>query len=415
MRVFYGWYLVILVLFLMAVGMGIISYGYAVLMAPVGIEFEASRFQLMQGMMFQVLISSTLGPLVGPLVDRLPMRWLVGVGVVMLAAGLWVLSLATALWHAIAAFSLFFSMVLLLLGPLTLLTLVARWFSAKRGLALGVAALGTSTGGFFFPPLIQWLIDSYGWRDACQLLATGVMLLCLPLVLWLMVDRPKAMGLEPDGGTVPVAAAVSTAQSVGGADFGTARGILGSRVFWLLAFVIAALYSVFSVLLSNLALFARDQGVDSSTAAMLLSLLALAGMTGKILFGFLADRTAPWLALLGSALLLLGGVGCFLAAGGLLFLMAGSGLCGLATGAIVPATGMTVARAFGSDNYGRVMGLLQPLTTLPAIVMPPLAGFLFDRSGSYQAVFSLLGLFLLLAIAATPMMRQRSAGLQPAL
>jgi MFS family permease len=74
------------------------------------------------------------------------------------------LSLLTPqLWFLYALFA-----ILGLIGPGTSAvphaSLISRWFTARRGLALGVMMCGTGTGGIIWPITGQELIDRVGWR-----------------------------------------------------------------------------------------------------------------------------------------------------------------------------------------------------------------------------------------------------------
>ena len=45
----------------------------------------------------------------------------------------------------------------------TLLT--AQWFVRRRGIAVAICASGNYVAGTIWPPLIQWGITNWGWRD----------------------------------------------------------------------------------------------------------------------------------------------------------------------------------------------------------------------------------------------------------
>jgi len=71
--------------------------------------------------------------------------------------------------------SLYFSYGLLLPVPLAAIhtgwiVAVQKQFPESRGAATGVLMTGGGAGLFLLPPLLQWLIDTYGWRAAYCLL-----------------------------------------------------------------------------------------------------------------------------------------------------------------------------------------------------------------------------------------------------
>jgi MFS family permease len=71
---------------------------------------------------------------------------------------------------------------------------------------------------------------------------------------------------------------------------------------------------------------------------------------------------------------------------------------------MLPVWGSILAVLFGAANYGRVMGMMNPLIMPLTLIGAPLAGFIFDTRGAYDGAFILfavglcVGLALLLAI-----------------
>jgi MFS family permease len=45
-----------------------------------------------------------------------------------------------------------------------MLTTVSRWFTKRRGLALGIVTAGIGAGILIISPLATYLISAYGWR-----------------------------------------------------------------------------------------------------------------------------------------------------------------------------------------------------------------------------------------------------------
>jgi len=61
---------------------------------------------------------------------------------------------------------LMFSLALSAAGSMSVIYLVSSWFVKHRGLAIGIALVGTSMGSAILPSLNPYLIESYGWRQA---------------------------------------------------------------------------------------------------------------------------------------------------------------------------------------------------------------------------------------------------------
>tara|TARA_R110002094_G_scaffold61441_6_gene72020 strand:- start:2427 stop:3632 length:1206 start_codon:yes stop_codon:yes gene_type:complete len=390
---FYGWWLVGVAFLVLMVSNGSIMYSYSVVAVPLGEAFNASRMTMMLGMTGMTLAGGLISPFLGGLIDRGSLRGMMLLGALGLALGYVLLSVTTASWQVPLVYAGLMVLGINLLGPLTTSTLLARWFSRRRGMALGVAAVGTSVGGFVFPPLVQWLIDSYEWRNALRILGVGTLLVTLPAV-WLVANRPADRGLHPDGDAPPSGPAFVPPPL-------STSALLRDRNFWLVAMAMGLLFGVYSALLANLVPFALGVGALAERAAFLVSVIALAGIVGKLSFGAIADRLDLRAALAASMVLVLSGVSCYLVSETYAGLVIGSASLGLAAGGMLPVWGSLLAVLFGAANYGRVMGLMNPVIMPLTLIGPPLAGLIYDTSGSYGAAFVgfigalLLGLVLL--------------------
>ena len=54
---------------------------------------------------------------------------------------------------------------------------VGYYFESKRALATGIAVCGSGFGTFVFPPLVNILIEYYGWKGA-NLIISAIILNC---------------------------------------------------------------------------------------------------------------------------------------------------------------------------------------------------------------------------------------------
>jgi OFA family oxalate/formate antiporter-like MFS transporter len=67
---------------------------------------------------------------------------------------------------------------------------VSQWFTEKRGLAVGVTAMGPGAGSLVFSPLAAWLIFSYGWNMAYIVVGAICWVLFIPITRF-MRQAPK--------------------------------------------------------------------------------------------------------------------------------------------------------------------------------------------------------------------------------
>ncbi|MCX7162391.1 MAG: MFS transporter [Betaproteobacteria bacterium] len=392
---YYGWRIVAVAMLGLGLSNGLTSYSFGLLVLPIGTEFGASRMEMMWAMTAGALTSILISPAAGTLMDKRSARVLFTIGALFLSAALVLISLARNVWEFILVFGVVMSVSNTLLGPLGANTLVARWFSRQRGRALGVTAIGTSLGGLLVPLMLQTLIDAYGWRTACLSMAGVVLLLLLPPILLLVRSRPADLGLLPDGAV----AAVDAQGAAAAATNAEMPDLLRDAAFWRISLAVGVLMAAFTAVLANLVPFAVGHGVAPKQAALLISVISVAGVSGKLLFSVFADRINLKTAILG-ALVMVGAPLLVLTQSPVFWVMVLAALSvGMASGAFLPAWGAILARIYGPLVFGRVMGRMQPVTIVMVMLAMPMTGFLFDVTGSYSAAFLVLAAAVAVAVA----------------
>jgi len=407
---FFGWWQVVAGVITQSVGSGTVVFAYSLIVLALEGEFGASRMAMMWGFTFCNLVSGLASPWLGSLVDRRSMRALMAAGALLLAMGFGTLSFAAAVWHVVICYALFMSFAQVLLGPLTASTLIARWFDRRRGMALGLAAAGASLGGLLFPPLVQYLIASLGWRLACRWLALLILVVTVPPAWLLVVNRPSDRGLLPDGEPHRALQLPHVAADVAVAPLTTAA-VLRRGDFWFIGLAIGIMFATLTAMLTNLAPYATGEGISAPQAAALLSAVAVASTVGNLLFGALSDRMDLRWALATSIALTCVALGMFLRGHSTMLISLAAIILGLAGGGILPIWSAMVGKAFGILNYGRVMGLMNPVTTPLVMLGAPLAGRIYDLTGAYQMVFAIF--FAAVVFAGLLLTRLQAMGHEP--
>lgn len=391
-RLYYGWTVVGLTLAFQAVTIGILIYCFALFVVPWLETFDVSRGRVMLTITVLQLGVGLLSPLAGRAMDALPMRALVIGGACALSAGLWLTSMATAMWQIIALYALLMPLGMAMAGPLAAQTLVTRWFLDKRGMALGISAIGTSIGGFGFPFLTAALIEHFGWRQAMQVLSLLALIMIIPLAGFILRRQP------PPPAALPVDAHPEGRQSIEARQWQVTE-ILRAPMFWIAVVAFLPTNAAFGAMQFNLGALTQDLGHPTSYAALLISLSSLAMIVGKFAFGAAADRVDHrWLyyimaiGMAGALLMLMG-------TPALLTLILAATLMGMAGGGILTLMAVVYGSRFGAASFGRVMGLGMLFITM-ASLGPLFSGWVFDRSGSYDIAFGLFALLFLPAAIA---------------
>jgi MFS family permease len=400
-KIFFGWWQVGACMLLQGINVGTIVLAFSILVVPIGQAFEASRTSLMLAMTVQVLISGAMAPLLGPAIDRYSLRNLALAGSALLVLGFLALSFARSITHVIAIYGLFMAPANVLLGPVVASALLSRWFVRRRGLAMGIAATGISLGGLIFPPVIQGLIDAFEWRSALRLLSVVIFCGTTPVIFFVVTNTPADRKLRPDNDLQ----LDSVREEAAGVQFGSTGAILKDPSFWLITIAMGVIFCGNRGVIANLAPLAIDLGTRPDRAALLVSVFSIGALTGKMMFAASADRLDPRLVM-GVALFIYAlGLLCFWYGAGYPILTIGALLLGLAVGGILPLQAFLLARAFGSQNIGRAMGLMIFVFAPFQLMMPLFFGWIFDETGSYDNALLLFATLSMAAILLPPLIR----------
>lgn len=366
-------------MFCLALGAGLIGV-YGFFTPHVAAEFEVGVAVVNVGAILLILVPGLVGPVVGKLVDSLPVRRILLVGTGLAMCGLILTSLAAELWIAGLCFILF-SLGLSMYGPVAVNAMLVKRFPGREARALAIAALGISFATVLMPLLTSALLDRFVWRSALHGMAVGMLVL-----LWVVI----LLGVRPG----PVT-------QVGGNETEVVFKPWSNPAFWMIGGSVAMGLCAAIVMAICYPLHFMARGFSTQQAALFISLSGVAGMVGKTTVAVLADRYrehARWLATGFLAILAVGMVVLMevQTAAAVIPVML---LLGFASGAFLPMHSYLNSCYFEVSIIGRVTGSQMPMFLPFGVAGPPLAGYVFDVTGDYYGVF--IGLACLLVCAAT--------------
>ncbi|MBW2423449.1 MAG: MFS transporter [Deltaproteobacteria bacterium] len=383
---FYGWVIVAATFLTQFVMVGIGMYSFGVLQKPMVAELSAgARFGIGFAPTLMFATGAFLAPFVGRALDRGPIRTVMVAGGAFASLGFALLSQVQSLWQLLLVYAGPLGIGMALLGGIANATLISNWFDQKRGVAMGVSQFSISLSGVAAAFVTTALIAGVGWRGTVGIFASVPVLIVAPVVWLLVVDRPERRGLHPDG-LPPVEGGEAMAGAEAAARWRT-KDALVQPAFWMLSLAIGPLFAVSSSMIYSLYPFATDQGYSGPQAAMIAAFLAWPAALGKLFFGWLADRIQLRATVLICVVTQILGLLSILQAGSFPTLTASAALYGLGYGGIVTLHSLLVAAYWGRWIFGRVIGLMM-LATMPFQLLGlPMAGFLYDRTKSYEAAF----------------------------
>ncbi|KAJ3338272.1 hypothetical protein HDU93_009798 [Gonapodya sp. JEL0774] len=189
----YGWIVVVANFFLNFFGVGLSTvFGLFQKNYLLGTDFEGSNnLQISIIGSLQIGGITVLAPLAGQLSDRYGPARVAVCGAVLSAAGYVAASFSTAIWHLYLTQGLMYGLgACFSLIPAT--SVMPGWFKKRRGLASGISSAGTGAAGLTLAPLVQHLLDNFGWRTTLRVIAAMVAVVIVPCSLVLKQWRPAA-------------------------------------------------------------------------------------------------------------------------------------------------------------------------------------------------------------------------------
>jgi MFS family permease len=399
-NIHYGWAVVATTFLTMLVIAGAVG-APGVLLLPLQREFGWATSDISGALAIRLLLFGLMGPFAAALINRFGVRRMTLTSLGLICAGI-LLSLAmTEVWQLILLWGVVVGigtgLTALVLGA----TIATRWFSARRGLVVGLLTASSATGQLVFMPLLATLADRLGWRIAIALICV-LLALAAVAVLALLRDRPSDVGLRPFGETgddAKSAGAAPPARSVAFAAIDALRDAARTRVFWILFatfFICGA--STNGLIQVHLISFCFDFGVPEIRAAGLLAMMGVFDFVGTIASGWLSDRyDNRWLlvwyyALRGLSLIFLP-FSDFSFYGLSLFAM----FYGLDWIATVPPTVKLTAERFGRERANLVFGWIFAGHQMGAATAAFGAGLSRSTLGSYLPAFFAAGALCLIA------------------
>jgi sugar phosphate permease len=263
-----------------------------VIIAPLEAEFGWSNADISSALAVRLALYGLMGPFAAALINRFGMRPVVGLAVGLIAIGVAGAVGMRQLWQ----FELFWGVIVGLGSGMTALvlgaTVATRWFSARRGLAIGLLTASNATGQLVFLPLLAYVSQHWGWRAALGLVV-AILAVALAFAMALLRDRPADVGLPPYGehAVAPAPKANSGLASLASAPLVALRDAAGSRVFWVLfaTFFVCGL-STNGLIQTHWITLCGDYGVAPVGAAGILAVIGVFDFVGTILSGWLSDH-----------------------------------------------------------------------------------------------------------------------------
>ena len=311
-----------------------------------------------------VYLALGLGICVGPLFDRFGPRWILWIGSSSYIAMVFLLAECKEYWH--------FLLCLGFLGgsagaclTTTSLAIVSHWFKIRRGLAAGIAMIGSSFGGVVIPLILRATLPKYGYQWSIRILGfvfTGC------LVIGNILMKPR---LPPS----PEA---------------KKQSIFSLRLFGdpRFSFLTVSVFGVEIVLFGALGILPTYASISTDfppdTGFYLIAVMNGVSCFGRILPGYVSDiigRFNVFMIMIAVTLLLMLVIWLPFGHTSLAALYLFVALFGFGTGSWMALTPACIGQLCEADNFGRYYGTLYFVASLATLVCIPISGELVESVG----------------------------------
>jgi len=250
---------------------------------------------------------------------------------------------------------------------------ISHWFNRRRGIAVAICASGNYVGGAVWPPIVNWLIETNGWRTNQIVIGIVCVVFMLPLAMALRrrLSHHQAQSMD--------AAAANANASL---------GLHPYALFALLCLAGISCCVAMSMPQVHIVAYCSDLGYGVARGAEMLSLMLGFGIISRIASGFVADRIGGLATLLIGSILQGLALFLYLLFDGLTPLYVISALFGLFQGGIVPMYAIIVREYFPMRLAGTLVGLVIMSTILGMALGGWMSGAIFDYTGSYWQAFA---------------------------
>jgi MFS family permease len=371
---------------------------FGVFVKPFISEFAWSRWMISASYSLSFLIFGFVGILMGGLTDRFGPRVILTCCGLFLGLGYLLMSQLNALWQLYL-----FQGVIVGVGMSALyapvLSLIARWFVRRRGSMTGLALSGMGIGQLVAPPIISRLIALYDWRYTYIFLGITVIVVVVLATQFLKRD-PVAIGQVPYGDRK------NDGHATQPADRGYSL-LEAARIFpfWGVVFIKFCYgYYMFSVVV-HIIPHVTDLGFSAVDAANILAVSGAAIVVGSFALGRAGDWIGPRQVFIICFIVALVSLLWLTQSGAMWMLYIFAAVIGLANGGNVVSDSPLVARLFGLNAMGAIVGVSSCAFSIGAALGPVITGYIFDSTGSYKTAFLVGAALCVSGLVITSMIR----------
>src|SRR5690242_18904975 len=181
-NIHYGWVMVSVTFLAALISAGTVG-APGVFIVPLQREFGWSTAEISSALSIRFILFGLMAPFAAALLNRYGLRNVTLAAQLIVVSALMASLAMTQVWHLMLLWGVVIGigtgMTALVLGA----TIAARWFSARRGLVVGILTASVATGQLVFLPLLASITEKMGWRIALSLVCVLLALAAFAVLL----------------------------------------------------------------------------------------------------------------------------------------------------------------------------------------------------------------------------------------
>jgi MFS family permease len=282
-KLFYGFVIAIASFFVLFSAYGV-RFAYGVFFKPMAHELGFNAATTSAAYAISFFLEGVFSLVSGGLADRFGPRIVLSISIILVALGYCMMPMVHSRWQLFLIYGVVIGVGM---GAMfiTLVSMTARWFNARRNLMTGLVASGAGAGMLIIPSTTAILIERYGWRTTFVIMGVFVLAIVLTAAQF-MVRDPSIIGAVPYGEDAKLQSGES--KPAAGYSF---KEALRTPQFWIL-FVMVFWFGVY-IMSYNVHIVpdAISSGMAPARAANVLAITGALMIVGRIILGTIADKT----------------------------------------------------------------------------------------------------------------------------
>lgn len=373
---------------LTGLGHGFVAFAVSSLVKPLADELGVGRGSVSSAIGVGRLVSGLAAPIAGAIADRFgPIRSVL-LGLLLSAAGFFLLRHIASITGLIVVWGVLISAGASFAFTVALDKLVVMSLHRRRGLALATRLSLAGLVTTLLIPIVSWALSVYGWRIVC-LFWSILMLGFVPLVWWLFGEQARTS--EPPDRVHES----DKPRSVSPVWW----RIFLSPVYWVIALGFMILAGTNTGLTVHLVPMVTDLGYSTAMAATALSGLVLLSIPARMAVGVWVDRLErKTLFMMFAGIMVAESLVLFWFAlrpslSSLILILL---MLSIATGATTLLVLVLVSRLFGIERFGFLQGSLMFFQVPGTAVAPVILGYVYDLTNSYTSAITAFAVAMIL-------------------